>query len=94
MREAQSRSQRYPAAIVLSGASTALGIALIVTMIVLSGAGSTRWVAFALGCGMAGASLLALAVHELTSERVRHELEIAQATPAPRAETVPRSSAR
>lgn len=63
-------------AIVLTGASMAVGAAMIVTMIVFSGS-TARWVAFALGCGMSGVSLLAAIVHELTSERVRHEVEIA-----------------
>lgn len=72
------------AGLVLSASSAAIAIAMIVTMAVFSGA-TARWVAFALGCGLVGASLLAYAVHELTSERVRHELEIAEPAPAPRA---------
>jgi hypothetical protein len=71
-------SGRLPA-IGITAASAGVAIALIVTMILLSGS-SAQWVAFALGCGMVGLSLLALAIHELTSERVRHELEIAEPT--------------
>lgn len=63
-------------AIVLTACSALTSIALIVTMILTSG-GTARWVAFGLGCGLAGFSLLATALHELTSERVRHELEVA-----------------
>lgn len=55
----------------LSTSSVAIAIALIVTMALLTG-GTARWVAFALGCGIIGASLLAHIAHELTSERVRH----------------------
>jgi hypothetical protein len=62
-------------AIALTATSMAVGVAMIVTMSVLSGS-HARWVAFGLGCGIAGVSLVALIVHELTSERVRHELEI------------------
>ena len=51
-------------------------VALIVTLPIYAGT-TARWLAFALGCEVAGASLLALTIHEITSERVRHELEIA-----------------
>jgi len=73
------------AAIGLSAASTAVGVAMIVTMSVFAGS-TARWVAFALGCGLAGVSLLAALVHELTSEHVRHELEVAAPAGAPVAE--------
>jgi hypothetical protein len=56
--------------------------AMIVTMPIYVGS-TARWLAFALGCGLAGASLLALTIHEITSERVRHELEIAPAASMP-----------
>lgn len=69
-------------AIVVTTASAVVAIALIVTMAVLSGS-TARWLAFALGLGLVGVSLLASLIHELTSERVRHELEIAQAPTAP-----------
>ena len=35
-----------------------------------------RWTAFGLGAALVGVSLVAALIHELTSERVRHELEI------------------
>jgi hypothetical protein len=47
-------------------------------MAVLHGV-DARWTAFGLGAGMVGVSLLASLVHELTSERVRHELEVEHA---------------
>jgi hypothetical protein len=65
----------------LAGANLAAAVALIVTMIVYSG-DSARWIAFALGCAMAGVSLLALTVHEIAAERVCHELEVAKPTPS------------
>jgi len=42
-----------------------------------------RWTAFAIGAGMIGVSLAGAIVHELTTERFRHELEVAE-TPAQR----------
>lgn len=69
------------ALLTLAGANLAAAVALIVTMILYSG-DSARWIAFALGCAMVGVSLLALAVHEITTERVRHELEVAKPRPA------------
>jgi hypothetical protein len=39
-----------------------------------------RWWTFGLGAGLAGVALLASIVHELSSERVRHELEVARTT--------------
>jgi hypothetical protein len=64
------------AAMRLTAASAAVAIAMIVTMVVYTGT-TARWVAFALGCALVGVSLLAAVMHEITSERVRHELEIA-----------------
>jgi hypothetical protein len=65
------------AAVAMGAAAAAVSIAMIVTMVVYSGT-TARWIAFALGCGLAGVSLLASAIHEFTSERVRHELELAE----------------
>lgn len=75
-----------PIALILTTASAAVSIALIVTMAIYAGA-TAQWLAFGLGCGLIGVSLIAHLVHELSSERVRHELEIAE--PARRAPTVP-----
>jgi hypothetical protein len=63
------------AAIVMTSASLAVSVGMIVTMAAYS-TSSLRWIAFALGLGLAGISLAAHVAHELTSERVRHELEI------------------
>jgi len=65
----------------LAAGNLAAGVALIVTMLLYAG-DTARWIAFALGCAMVGVSLLALAVHEITTERVRHELEVAHPRPA------------
>lgn len=61
----------------LSAISFLVAIGLVVTMPIFTGS-DARWLAFALGCGMVGVSLLAHAVHEFTSERVRHVLEVAE----------------
>jgi hypothetical protein len=67
----------------------AIEILLTVAAVVVAGAvivltaadiSNLRWWTFGLGAGLAGVALVASAVHELTSERVRHELEIAQTT--------------
>jgi hypothetical protein len=63
-------------------ASLGAPVAMIVTMAVYGG-DTARWIAFALGCAMVGVSLIALALHELTTERVRHELEVSEPRPAP-----------
>ena len=63
---------------VLSGLSALIAIALIMLMAVLHGS-DARWWAFGLGAGLAGASLVSATIHELSSERVRHELEVAHA---------------
>lgn len=76
------------AAILLTAASAAVAGALIVLTVVLHGV-DARWWAFALGDGLVGISLLASTIHELSSERVRHELELAHAaTPASEPATV------
>lgn len=75
-------------AIALTLLSAAVGVALIVTMIVLSGV-DARWTAFALGDGLVGFSLAAMLIHELSSERVRHELEVAHAQPVTVGERTP-----
>jgi MFS family permease len=63
-------------AILATGASLAVSLGMIATMAIYS-TSTLRWIAFALGAGLAGISLLAQVAHELTSERVRHELEVA-----------------
>ena len=66
-----------PGLLAIAALNLAAAVALIVTMIVYTG-DTARWLAFALGCAMVGVSLLGLAVHEITTERVRHELEVAE----------------
>jgi hypothetical protein len=68
------------AAIVLTAAAVAVSGALIAVMAAVTNLYDLRWWAFGLGAGMAGVSLAASVVHELTSERVRHELEVAHST--------------
>lgn len=68
------------AALLTAGVSAVIAIGLIVLMTVLHGV-DARWWAFGLGNGLIGASLIALTGHELASERVRHELEVAHAAP-------------
>lgn len=81
------------AAIALTGTSLAVSAGMVVTMAIYT-TSTLRWIAFALGLGLVGASLLAHLIHELTSERVRHELEVstparlAQPASAPRAEAI------
>jgi len=67
-------------AIALTACSAAVAIGLIVAMVIATG-DVARWVAFGLGCGLAGFSLLASGLHEVTSERVRHELEVSASPP-------------
>lgn len=63
------------AAIAMTVAAFGVAVALVVTM-ALHGL-DYRWTAFGLGDGMVGVALLASLIHELSSERVRHELEVA-----------------
>jgi hypothetical protein len=58
-------------------------VAVAGAVIVLSaaqGIDNLRWWTFGLGAGLVGLSLVASTVHELSSERVRHELEVAHTT--------------
>jgi hypothetical protein len=68
--------------IAITATAAAIAIALIVLMVVLHGS-DARWWAFGLGAGLAVASLVAATIHELSSERIRHELEIRRATSTP-----------
>lgn len=68
------------AAIVLTVAAVTMSGALIGVMAAVTNLYDLRWWAFGLGAGMAGVSLAASIAHELTSERVRHELEVAHST--------------
>jgi hypothetical protein len=62
---------------------TTISLALAGAVIVLSaaqGIDNLRWWTFGLAAGLAGVALVASIVHELSSERVRHELEVAHPT--------------
>lgn len=63
--------------ILLTTASVAVAAALMV-LTAAHGIGNLRWWMFGLGAGLVGASLMASIAHELSTERVRHELEVAQ----------------
>jgi hypothetical protein len=63
--------------ILLTTASVAVAAALMI-LTAAHGVGNLRWWTFGLGAGLVGASLIASIVHELSTERVRHELEVAQ----------------
>jgi hypothetical protein len=63
--------------ILLSAATVAVAGALIV-LTAAHGIGNLRWWTFGLGAGLAGVSLAASIAHELSRERVRHELDVAQ----------------
>ena len=58
----------------------ALAVAGAVIVLTAADVSNLRWWTFGLGAGLAGVSLVATTVHELSSERVRHELEVAQTT--------------
>ena len=64
----------------LAGGAVAGG--LVTTMAVMQYDFNARWTAFAIGAGMVGAALIGAIGHELTTERVRHELEVGHAVPA------------
>jgi hypothetical protein len=65
--------------IVLTASAVAVAAALI-ALTAIQGVSNLRWWTFGLGAGLAGVALAASIVHELSSERVRHELEVAQTT--------------
>jgi len=61
---------------------TVAAVAVAGALVVLTAAniGNLRWWTFGLGAGLAGVSLAASLLHELSSERVRHELEVEHTT--------------
>lgn len=78
-----ARVKRWDAAAIADALLTVASAALALGVIVLTavhGVDDLRWWAFGLGSGMVGASLVGSTIHELSSERVRHELEVAHAT--------------
>lgn len=68
------------AAVALTATGVVVAGALIWVMAALTNPIDIRWWAFGLGAGIVGVALVAQVVHELTSERVRHELEVSQTT--------------
>jgi hypothetical protein len=72
------------AAMTVAGAALAVSLGLVGVMAFHHV--NYRWTAFALGAAMVGVSVAGAIVHEVSSERFRHDLEVAQVTttPAPR----------
>ena len=74
-------SLTVPQAVELALITAAVAVAgAVIVLTAAHGISNLRWWTFGLGAGLAGVSLVASTVHELTSERVRHELEVAHAT--------------
>jgi hypothetical protein len=90
--DSQRNDLTFPRAveILLSAATTAVAGTLVV-LTALQGVSNLRWWTFGLGAGLVGVSLVASIFHELSSERVRHELELAH---APAGELAPFSAVR
>jgi hypothetical protein len=76
-----ARRHRFTPDRIAAIAVTVLGVgvagALTASMTVVTLPYHVRWTAFGLGLAMVGVALVASIVHELTTERVRHELEVA-----------------
>lgn len=66
-----ARAAELAVTIAAGGAAGALAVTM-----ALHASIDYRWTAFGLGAAMVGVSLAASLIHELTSEPVRHELEI------------------
>lgn len=56
----------------------AVAVAGAVIVLTVANVANLRWWTFGLAAGLVGVSLVASIIHELSSERVRHELEVAQ----------------
>jgi hypothetical protein len=69
-----------PQAVEILLSVVAVAVAGAVIVLTAADTSNLRWWTFGLGAGLAGVSLVASVVHELSSERVRHELEVAQTT--------------
>jgi hypothetical protein len=87
-----ARGRRWDAATIADAMLTAAGAVAALGLVVLTavhGVHDLRWWTFGLSSGMVGLSLMGSTIHELTAERVRHELEVAHAatTPEPALET-------
>jgi hypothetical protein len=71
------------AAIAVTAAAALVAGGLVATMAIQHGI-TYHWVALGLGAAMVGVSIVASTIHELTTEQVRAELEVAHATTAQR----------
>jgi hypothetical protein len=69
------RGQHVAAWDALAGLCTALGAWQVVQALVLAPQ-TARWLTFANGCGLVALALAALTLHELSTERVVHALEL------------------
>ena len=78
--DVQRTNMTVPRTIEILLTTAALAVAAALIVLTAAGIGNLRWWTFGLGAALAGVSLVASIVHELSSERVRHELEIAQST--------------
>ena len=78
--DVQRTNMTVPRTIEILLTTAALAVAAALIVLTAAGIGNLRWWTFGLGPALAGVSLVASIVHELSSERVRHELEIAQTT--------------
>lgn len=78
-----ARDKRWDAARIADAMITTAGAAVALAVVVLTavhGVHDLRWWTFGLSSAMVGLSLTGGTIHELTAERVRHELEVAHAT--------------
>ena len=78
--DVQRTNMTVPRTIEILLTTAALAVAAALIVLTAAGIGNLRWWTFGLGAALAGVSLVASIVHELSSERVRHELEVAQTT--------------
>jgi len=76
----QRTNMTRPRAIEFLLTGTAVAVAGALVVLTAANIGNLRWWTFGLGAGLAGVSLAASLLHELSSERVRHELEVEHTT--------------
>lgn len=63
---------------VLAGASTLVAALVVISQTGLASISTQKWLAFAGGAALLGIALVSLTLHEIYTERVVHELEIAE----------------
>jgi hypothetical protein len=76
----QRTNMTRPRAIEILLTLAAVAVAGALVVLTAANIGNLRWWTFGLGAGLAGVSLAASLLHELSSERVRHELEVEHTT--------------